>query len=153
MVAGCWTVQGRPDSTDAPRFVMNGGLIVGTMDGANIEIREECGSLESRDRKPSGVSWHWVKWSSTNDDELERITCCWCFPWSIRSSEVGSPARPRQWHNVHLRVPGTRGAECRSRSWDRICRWFDQDLYSLVIIPWLALLNYSKPSLCHYYID
>ena len=26
------------------RFVMNGGLIVGTMDGANIEILEECGN-------------------------------------------------------------------------------------------------------------
>ncbi|CAJ1375650.1 unnamed protein product [Effrenium voratum] len=30
-------------TTRAERFVMNGGLIVGTMDGANIEIREECG--------------------------------------------------------------------------------------------------------------
>ena len=26
------------------KFVMNGGLIIGTMDGANIEIREECGN-------------------------------------------------------------------------------------------------------------
>ena len=25
------------------RFVMNGGLIIGTMDGANVEIREEAG--------------------------------------------------------------------------------------------------------------
>ena len=31
--------SGTPDI----KFVMNGGLIVGTRDGANIEIREECG--------------------------------------------------------------------------------------------------------------
>merc|ERR1712072_1334877 len=30
--------------TSNMKFVMNGGLIIGTMDGANIEIREECGS-------------------------------------------------------------------------------------------------------------
>merc|ERR1712039_249775 len=29
--------------TSNMKFVMNGGLIIGTMDGANIEIREECG--------------------------------------------------------------------------------------------------------------
>merc|ERR1719335_1652503 len=30
--------------TSNMKFVMNGGLIIGTMDGANIEIREECGN-------------------------------------------------------------------------------------------------------------
>merc|ERR1712072_414949 len=30
--------------TSNMKFVMNGGLIIGTMDGANIEIREEGGS-------------------------------------------------------------------------------------------------------------
>ena len=35
----------RHQCLDFIRFVMNGGLIVGTMDGANIEIREECGNL------------------------------------------------------------------------------------------------------------
>merc|ERR1719217_1702511 len=29
--------------TSNMKFVMNGGLIIGTMDGANIEIREACG--------------------------------------------------------------------------------------------------------------
>merc|ERR1711972_969680 len=30
--------------TSNMKFVMNGGLIIGTMDGANIEIRKECGN-------------------------------------------------------------------------------------------------------------
>jgi starch phosphorylase len=64
--------------TSNMKFVMNGGLIVGTMDGANIEIREECGEdtmfiFGARENEVPGVASRAKQGSYPVDSRLQEV--------------------------------------------------------------------------------
>ena len=66
--------SGTPDI----KFVMNGGLIVGTRDGANIEIREECGDqtmfiFDCLENEVKGVAARAEKGHYPIDDRLQSV--------------------------------------------------------------------------------
>eukprot|EP01069_Polyplicarium_translucidae_P001268 Polyplicarium_translucidae@DN1605_c0_g1_i2.p1 len=67
--------------TSNMKFVMNGGLIVGTLDGANVEIREECGEdtfflFGAREDQVKGLRAELAEGNVRMDDRLKEV-----FQW------------------------------------------------------------------------
>ena len=98
--------------TSNMKFVMNGGLIVGTMDGANIEIREECGSdtmfiFGCQEHEVTGIAARAQEGHYPIDQRLQAV-----FD-TIRSGKFAGQAEPEaqeEFESIINRLCNTRAA-------------------------------------------
>lgn len=98
--------------TSNMKFVMNGGLIVGTMDGANIEIREECGHdtmfiFGCEEHQVAGISARAQEGHYPIDNRLQAV-----FD-AIRNGKFAGQAEPEaqsEFESIISRLCNTRAA-------------------------------------------